>query len=151
MLRRSAIWGSIIVVVFLGLLAGYACSSEPTPTNGNNIMLTYERSGGIAGLRDELTIYYSGHSELKRNGTETEFTLTSNELDNLQKLIEQANFPELTDNYLPGNVVPDAFEYVISYYAEEGSRYAVRTRTTAIPEVLAPLLNELSQIVARQS
>ena len=141
----------LIIVVFIGFLMGYACSPEPTPSNGNGLMLTYERSGGFAGLLDELTIYYNGHCELKRNGHETEFTLNSSELESLENLIEQVNFLELEGNYLPGNVIPDAFEYVISYHTEDGTRYAVRTRTTAIPEVLAPLLNELSQIVARRS
>jgi hypothetical protein len=141
----------LIVAVFFGFLVGYACSSEPMPTNGNGIMLTYERSGGIAGLRDQLTIYHNGRCELQRNGSRIEFSLDSIELNRLEQLIQQANFPELKGSYLPDNSIPDAFEYVISYHTQEGSRYAVRTRTTAIPEALGPLLNELSQIVAAQS
>ena len=141
----------LIIVVFLGFLVGYACSSKPMPTNGNGIMLTYERSGGIAGLRDQLTIYHNVRSELQRNGSKMEFSLDRNELEHLEKLIQQANFLELQDNYLPGNTIPDAFEYVISYQAEDGKKHVVRTRTTAVPKVLEPLLNELNQIVARQS
>jgi hypothetical protein len=114
-------------------------------------MLTYERSGGIAGLRDELTIYYDGRYEVQRNGSETEFTLDRDELTHLENLIQQANFFQLNDNYLPGNIIPDAFQYVISYRTEEGKMHTVRTMTTAVPEVLEPVLSELNQIIARHN
>ncbi len=141
----------LAIAVFLGLLLGCACNPEPTPTNGNGIMLTYERSGGIAGLRDELTIYYDGRCQLQRNGSETEFTLDRGQLAHLEKLIQEANFLQLQNSYLPGSTIPDAFEYVISYHAEEGKMHTVRTMTTAIPEFLEPVLSELNQIIVRNS
>ncbi len=139
------------MAVFLGMLLGCSGNSEPTSTNGNGVMFTYERSGGIAGLRDELTIYYDGRYEVQRNGSETEFTLDDDELTHLENLIQQASFFELYDNYLPGNIIPDAFQYVISYRTEEGKMHTVRTMTTAVPEVLEPVLSELNQIIARHN
>ncbi len=141
----------VVIIACLLIVVGCAGNSEPTPTTGNGVMLTYERSGGIAGLRDELTIYYDGRYEVQRNGSETEFTLDRSELTHLENLIQQANFFQLQDNYLPGNIIPDAFQYVISYRTEEGKMHTVHTMTTAVPELLEPVLSELNQIIARHN
>lgn len=133
------------------MLLGCAGNPEPTPTNGNGVMLTYERSGGIAGLRDELTIYNNGHYEVKRNGSETESTLDPGGLSHLENLIQLANFSELDGNYLPSGMIPDAFQYVITYHTEEGKMHTVRTMTNSVPELLEPVLSELNQIIARHN
>ena len=141
----------LIATALLITLISSSCASQDAPTNGDKIMLTYQRSGGIAGFLDELTIYYNGRTEAKRIGSEAEFTLTNTELEGLKTLIEQANFLKLNANYLPGSPIADAFEYAITYYTQDGERHTVKTMTTAIPDVLGPLINELNEIVTRQS
>ena len=121
------------------------------PTSQNSVLVIYERSGGLAGLRDRLTIHRNGHCELQRKGAEREFTLQPGQLAHLTELMEEADFPGLKGEYLPTNSGADYFEYVISYQAGEGKMHSVRARSGAVPDDLQPVLSELDRLISSDS
>ncbi len=143
----------VLISACLVLISGCFNASEPTPTppNQNSILISYQRTGGFAGLRDQLTIYANGRCELQRKGVEQEFTIQPSQLAHLKELIEEANFLDLKEEYLPSNMGADFFEYVISYQAGEGRMHTVRTMTGAVPDALQPILNELNQLISDNS
>ena len=152
----SKLFRLIIGVSFvLSALLPVSCfnddESTPMPTNQNSVLISYQRTGGFAGLRDQLTIYSNGRSELQRKGVEGEFTIQPSQLAHLKELMEEANFLGLKEEYLPTNIGADFFEYVISYQAEEGKMHSVRTMTGAVPDALQPILNELNQLISSNS
>lgn len=143
------------VLICACLLLLYGCSNDsestPMPTSQNSVLVSYQRSGGFAGLRDQLTIYSNGHCELQRKSVEREFTLEPSQLAHLKQLMEEANFLGLKEEYLPTNIGADFFEYVISYPAGDGKMHIVRTVSGAVPDALQPILNELNQLILSNS
>jgi len=122
----------------------------PMPTNQNSVLIGYDRSGGIMGLRDKLTIYTDGRCELRRIDGEWEFTIPPSQLEHLKELMEEANFLDLKVLDLPPPIA-DSFEYVIYYNPGVSKQNAVRVRTTAIPDCLGPIMHELDQIISSNS
>ena len=114
----------------------------------SSVLVVYQRSGGLAGLRDYLTIYSNGYGELQRKGVELEFTLQPSEVTHLKNLMEEVNFVGLEDSYLPSNTGADFFEYVVSYKPGTGKIYTVRAISGAVPDALQPILKELNQIIS---
>ena len=145
--------GRIILVTLVLLVVGCTRSSEPTPVppSESSVLVVYQRSGGLAGLRDYLTIYSNGYCELQRKGVELKFTLQPSELAHLKNLMEEANFVGLKDSYLPTNTGADFFEYVVSYQPGTGKMHTVRAISSAIPNALQPILKELNQIISSNS
>jgi len=143
----------VLISVCLLLILGCSNNSEttPVPTSQNSVLVVYQRSGGFAGLRDQLTIYSNGYCELQRKDLEREFTLQPGQLAHLKELMEGADFLGLKDKYLPNNTGADFFEYVVSYQAGEGKMHTVRTMTGAIPDALQPILKELDQLISSNS
>ncbi len=143
----------VLISACLLLVSGCfnASESTPVPTSQNSILVIYERTGGFAGLRDQLTIYSNGHCELRRKNVEREFTLRPSQLAHLKELMEEASFPGLKDEYLPTNTGADFFEYVVSYQAGEGKMHTVRAINGAVPDALQPILNELNQLISDNS
>ena len=130
-------------------MASYNCN--PEPPSQNSVLVTYQRSGGFAGLRDELTIYSNGDCKLQRKNIEREFTIQTSQIAHLKQLMEEADFPGLKSEYLPSNIGADFFEYVVSYQAGEGKMYTVRTVTGSVPDALQPVLGELDQLISSNS
>jgi len=121
------------------------------PPSESSVLVVYQRSGGLAGLRDYLTIYSNGYCELQRKGVELEFTLQPSEVTHLKNLMEEANFIGLKDSYLPTNTGADFFEYVVSYQPGTGKMHTVRAISGAVPDALQPILKELNQVISSNS
>ena len=141
------------MVTLVLLVVGCTRSPEPTPISPSesSILVVYQRSGGLAGLRDYLTIYSNGYCELQRKGVELEFTLQPSEMTHLENLMEEADFVGLKDSYLPTNTGADFFEYVVSYQSGAGKMHTVRAISGAVPDALRPILTELNQIISSHS
>jgi hypothetical protein len=107
----------------------------PTPSPGS-VLVTYQRSGGIFGFDDRLTIYDGGRCELQRRLVKQEFTLQPNQLARLKDLFERANFFSLQDEYLEPLVVSDSIQLTITYQSM-GEKHTVRTESFTIPDALA--------------
>jgi len=144
---------TLISVCILLLLSGCSDGSDSTntPTNQNSVLVIYQRSGGFAGLRDELTVYSNGDCELQRKAIEREFTLEPDQLAHLKQLMEEESFLNLKGEFLPPNTGADFFEYVVSYQAGESKMHTVRTVSGAVPDALQPILSELDKLISDSS
>jgi hypothetical protein len=152
-MSSKALVVGVLITLLLVLVVGCTRSSEPTPVppSQSSVLVVYQRSGGLAGLRDYLTIYSNGYGELQRKGVELEFTLQPSEVAHLKNLMEAANFVGLKDSYLPTNTGADFFEYVVSYQPGTGKMRTVRAINGAVPDALQPILQELNRIISSNS
>jgi hypothetical protein len=122
----------------------------PMPTDPDRVFIRYERSGGIMGIYDQLTIYSDGRCELQRElpgkSVYRESTIPPSQVEHLRELMEEANFLDLkgTSGPPPG---ADFIECVISYYPEEGKMHSVRTVSGAGLDALEPISIELRQLM----
>ena len=91
--------------------------------------IIFERSGGIMGLKSNLTIDLD---ELPVDQAET-----------LRRLLDEANFFTLPENP-PTRPNPDGFQYTLTVETET-AKHTIRTNDTTAPDELRPLLQELSQ------
>jgi hypothetical protein len=126
----------IVIVVLTGWLAG--C----TGTTSSSTLVEYRRSGGFAGLDDRLVIEVNDQATLTRKTEHYEFVLDRDTINELQTLLDNAEFSKLGKEYLPSHQGSDLFEYVVSYKG-----HTVRTMDTAVPEALWPVLELLNQII----
>ena len=137
------------------LVLGSGCSSPP-PGDGEvppapDILVEYRRTGGIAGFDDHLVVFENGQAIYTRRNTPGStpagiFYLTDKEMAELQRLLEEADFPALAPAYpapVPG---ADYFTYSITYKGK-----TVTTETTGVPPALAPLIGELDYLLAEGS
>ncbi|MFB2876752.1 protealysin inhibitor emfourin [Floridanema aerugineum] len=91
----------------------------------------FERSGGFAGIRITKTIDID--------------TLPESERNQLQLLIEAANFFKLPENITSANPQPDRFHYQIT--VEKSQRqHRVIVSEQAVPDTLRPLLEWLMRV-----
>ncbi len=89
----------------------------------------FERSGGIIGLKSSLVIDLD-ELPLDQAGT-------------LRLLLDESLFFTLPENP-PTHATPDGFQYIITVETKTIT-HTVRTSDTNAPDVLRPLLQELSQ------
>lgn len=114
------------------------------------VWLEYERSGGIAGFQDRLTIYADGQAVLNRKGVQTAFRLTTEEMEQLKGALAAADFANLNESYLPADPCCDRFTYIIrSYGATGGEPHTVTTMDGTVPPQLTPVLEALNHLVSR--
>jgi hypothetical protein len=133
--------------------AGTATGTPPAPgaTAGVNptrrspdVLVTYGRQGGIAGLDDRLSVRTDGAYERTRRGAAvTKSRLTADELTRLRSVLAESRFTEIPAvNTAPG--VSDAFTYRIGYGDRE-----VTAQDGAVPAALRPVIDALDAIVSR--
>lgn len=91
----------------------------------------YERSGGFAGLRQEITLDSQ--------------SIDAEEAGELQKLVEQAGFFDLPARITAPGTGADQFQYRIT--VESGPRrHTVEAGEASIPAALQPLLDRLAAL-----
>jgi hypothetical protein len=149
-LTLALLFGCILLLI---LVSG--CSSPP-PADGDTppapeILVEYRRTGGIAGFDDHLVVFENGQAIYTRRETPGStpagiFYLSDEEMTELRKLLEEADFSGLASEYpapVPG---ADYFTYSITY---EGK--TVTTETTGVPPALSPVIGELDYLLAEGS
>lgn len=127
---------TVVIVVLTGWLT--SC----TGTTASGILIEYRRTGGFAGLDDHLVINMNGQATLSRKVEHYEFVLDRDTMNQLQTLLDNAEFSKLRREYLPPRKGSDFFEYMITYKG-----HTVRAIDTAVPEALWPILELLNQII----
>ena len=140
------------MLIFVCLLVGAAmagCQRELS-NSGEKILISYQRSGGIAGLVDDLSIDNNGHCILQRKNLKQEFDLTPGNLEQLGQAFEKADFFTLNREYLPDNIGADRIEYIVTYRTTD-KEHTVRAMDGTFPDALAPVLSLLDQIVSENS
>jgi hypothetical protein len=127
--------------------AGCAQKSSPTPppTPAPKVLIEYHRSGGFAGVIEDLIIYDDGRAVLTQRTGRSEFTLDEDSVKQITEKLEQATFSALKKEYLPERPGADFFEYEISYKG-----HTVKAQDTAVPESLLPVLESLNEIINSQ-
>jgi hypothetical protein len=112
------------------------------------VLVRYERSGGLAGIRDELTVRRSGRATVirLRPPSSTTFVLSCRRLRALRTALVDARFATLAPVYAPDSPVADGLVESVSY----GGR-TVRVLTGAEPpRRLDRLLALLRDVVGRR-
>jgi hypothetical protein len=102
--------------------------------------LGYARSGGIAGLSEELTIQRDGRAKVTTRRGSKAFKLSKDERSAVADAIEHADLAHVRIDKRPP--APDAFVYVLRY----GGRRLTFDDTT-LPKRLERLVNELDELV----
>jgi hypothetical protein len=142
---RRPFLGLACVLVAAGL--GVACGATAAPTteasrSASPRLLSYERSGGLAGRRATLTVTRDRRVVARPDGRR--LTLSTREYRRLRADLTHADLARLPANSRADNPVPDGFSYVI---AAGGHR--VTAETGAVPARLAPLLKRLNGLLRR--
>jgi hypothetical protein len=111
---------------------------------GSSDLVVFQRSGGIGGVDDRLTVDSQGIARLtKRGGKQSQATLSQQELNQLKKTLANADFQGLDPEYLNANA-RDTFLYTVGY-----SCHVVKTDETSVPGQLRPVIDQLSTLAAR--
>jgi hypothetical protein len=132
---------AIGVLLVSALFVG-ACGSGESAV-GLNDELRYVRTGGLAGLHDELIVDPNGDARLTVRGhNAVDFSLDEQEIDSLASALDGADLAGLESDLAGERSAPDAFRYVVNY---QGA--VVRTDDPSVPDDLKPVLAALDRIV----
>jgi hypothetical protein len=130
----------LICLFLVILLSGCMASKKP------GIIIEYDRTGGLIGFNDHLTIDNEGNAILMRKNAQTTFKLDAVALKHLETSLNAANFTMLKKSYSPSQPGNDLIQYSITY-----NGYTVLMKDTAIPASMQPILDSLNQIVDNSS
>jgi hypothetical protein len=165
MIKRSIIGGGLLMI--LGLLAACggndvaptatvppstpfaALTSTPNIPNSTAPLITYELTGGIAGVQEKLVIAENGDLTVIERGTQIGTGhLDANALQALKQQFDSVNFFNLKDEYNQGAVADDRFMTVT--YQQNNRTKAVKVAEIGgqkiTPPELSNLLSTLQQI-----
>jgi hypothetical protein len=129
----------LLVLVFSAALIGGCMNAPFSP-----VVISYSRTGGIAGFDDHLVVCGNGTVLVTRNTGQSTCALDREAQEDLDAIFRQAGFTTLADTYpapVPG---ADYFSYEISYHGK-----TVRTETTGVPDALSPVITALDELVSR--
>jgi hypothetical protein len=137
-----------MVVLLLGLsLALAACASTRAsgPSTDSHLLVTFRRTGGIAGVDDTLVIDNQGNGTATRRPSKTAtVSLSPAERDQLRTMLDEAHFERLRSTYAPAAPVPDGYIYDLRYQG-----HAVEVHDPAAPTELQPVIGLLSEMLTR--
>jgi hypothetical protein len=131
----------IVAAVFLTGCIGQKAQTE-AQTEPPSILVTYERTGGVAGLDDRLVIFDNGVGVLMSRSGSTEISLSKLDMARINALFSEAQFSMLQTNYTVSRPSADLVKYSVGYHGK-----TVTVQDTAIPPSLQPVLNELDRFV----
>jgi hypothetical protein len=84
----------------------------------STLWLTWQRTGGIAGLREDLEIHTDGRAVYESSHFgRAEVTLSGPDLDQLHAVLNEAQFFALAGAYAPRGNAADYFEYAVTVHA----------------------------------
>lgn len=121
----------------------------PTATYAPNTAVIFKRSGGIAGLDEEWTIFTDGR--LETNSTiQPEFS--AEQVSQLLSSLASTGFFELDDTYLPDDTCCDRFLYEVTA-VQSSTFHTVTTleNTPDMPEALQQTLRLLQTALFESS
>ena len=116
-------------------------NQDPTGNPPASIAITYQRSGGIAGVSETWTFYTDGRL-VSAEGKE--WQIDPQKIARLVADIEKLGFFELSQRYMPSNTCCDRFTYVLTVQAED-VRHSV-TFLEANPDVPQALMDILAAV-----
>ena len=139
-----------VSMVFLVLILTAGCSSPPDRSGEKppppEILVDYQRTGGIAGLNDHMVVFDTGDVVYVRNTGSGTFTLAKSSLDELGGVLERANIIYLAPDYPAEQPGADYFYYSITYDGK-----TVTAQTGGEPPELVPVIMCLDSLLAGHS
>ena len=144
----------MLTMVLAAVLTALTLASPAAPTGQLGclpgrpaaLLVAYSRTGGFAGIREELRIYRGGQATVVRRGGQLSFRLTCARVRAVRDALVGARFSTLAPVYAPANPVADGFVDTVSY---AGRRVRVLTGADP-PERLARALRVLRGVVANR-
>ncbi|HZN19395.1 MAG TPA: hypothetical protein VFB84_14640 [Micromonosporaceae bacterium] len=139
------------MVLLTGLVAaGCVGSPDPGPratpppsgpTSPGQPLIWYERTGGIAGFKDQLVVQADGsYTITSRHSPGRTGTLSPAKLTELRRVLDGAGFATIPATNPP--TYPDGFEHHIGY-----GNHEVRAGDGAIPPALEPVVAALAAVL----
>lgn len=134
-----------LALVLLTLVSGCfdARPAPSSPAAPPEIVIDYERTGGIAGLDDRVVIFDNGLTLISGRDVSTEIALDSPEIERIQAVFTRAGFGSLEGNYSSRRSGADVLQYRISYRGK-----TVIAEETVIPSSLGPVIDEMDRIIS---
>ncbi|HZD44419.1 MAG TPA: hypothetical protein VE134_10225 [Methanomicrobiales archaeon] len=136
--------GIRFILALMAVLAVVASGCITNPPS--EVLVSYNRTGGIAGFDDHLVIYENGTSVISRTTVEGTFVLNKNSLSMLEKELVASNFTSLNESYPASSSGADYMTYEITY-----KNYTVKAVDTGVPDALEPVIRMLNQIIQTES
>ena len=136
--------GLLVPAVLAVVCAG--CGSAGGDSPGSGVLVTFRQTGGLAGVDRRLTITMQGDvrlDQVRPRRMERTGTLGAEQLAPLRSRLVAADVPHLPRRSV-NEQMRDGFEYVLTY---EGR--TVTAGDGAIPAGLAPVINQLTEMLAR--
>ncbi|RMD79225.1 MAG: hypothetical protein D6823_04900 [Chloroflexi bacterium] len=128
-------------VVFLYSMVFVAACSSVSPSHK---LLVFERSGGLAGFEDRLTVdLETGNVRLQRGETVTTATLSTAQRNRLQTIIAALDGERLATTPVPTSPCCDRLNYLIQI-----DTVVIRFTDVNAPTECRPLLEVLNTIIA---
>lgn len=153
------LWGILIVLAVTGCSVETAHAPETqieptstaasTPTVSPNTAVVFKRSGGLAGLNEQWTIFTNGRVE---TNTATQPQLSAEDVSQLLSSLATTGFFELDNTYLPDDTCCDRFLYEITA-VQETTFHSVTTleNTPDMPEALQQSLRLVQNLLFADS
>ena len=153
------LWGILIVLALTGCSVETAHAPEtqieptstavPTPTNAPNTAVVFKRSGGLAGLNEQWTVFTNGRIE---TNTTIEPQLSDEQVSHLLSSLESAGFFELDTTYLPEDTCCERYLYEITA-VQDTTFHSVTTleNTPDMPEALQQSLRLIQNLLLANS
>lgn len=153
------LWGILIVLAVTGCSVETAHAPETqieptstvasTPTVSPNTAVVFKRSGGLAGLNEQWTIFANGRVE---TNTATQPQLSAEDVSQLLSSLATTGFFELDNTYLPEDTCCDRFLYEITA-VQETTFHSVTTleNTPDMPEALQQSLRLIQNLLFTDS
>lgn len=151
--RPSSRYAIIILAALVLIISGCAGGEKPPTTAGEppattgapaspDSTIIFERSGGIAGLHDKLTIDRDGGAGLIRRNGEVRFQVDPRQHRKIRSALAAASFSKLKGDNLPERPQPDSFRYSVTYQG-----HTVVATDSTVPSDLRPALGLLQEVV----
>jgi hypothetical protein len=141
-----------VFVILVCIILAAGCSTPPAPAGEKpppqNILVEYNRSGGIAGFDDRMVVFEKGDVVYSRRPPDKPgaFNLSPDELAELGEILERADFPSLAPDYPAATPGADYFSYEITYKGR-----TVTTETGGVPPELVPVIMRLDSLLTSYS
>jgi hypothetical protein len=130
--------------------AAAAPSAAPAPNataqaSAANILISYHKSGGIAGVNETLTVYADGAVEMRNKNSAVRSQAAPGDIQALQKLLVSPEFEQLQLPVQPP--VPDQFVYELTVPGR--GKPIVVAESADTPPVLRDLIDALEKLKAQ--
>jgi hypothetical protein len=134
--------------VLIGLLGLAACSPDAAPVKGvsTDIMITYQRQGGVAGITQEWVIYPDGQI-IGPGGKEMK--VPPQEVITLLAKATELESTSLKESYVPDNACCDQFVYTIIVKVGDQESIVRTSDGAEQPEQLTTLLTGIEDLLSQ--